>query len=140
MRQRPPSRRRVPRGRATRDEGSYSYWHLLTETDFAKEYGSVEAAAQRYRDLRERGEIGFEPALERPDVWWATEPGVPDDLRRSWWPHGVTPCGIGLLPQGDQDRIRQLAKGRREWLRASGRATREEIRLADLYADLKVTP
>jgi hypothetical protein len=49
--------------------------------DLAAAYGSVKAARERYDYLVETGQWHRHPDLRPPGVWWASEPGVPDDLR-----------------------------------------------------------
>jgi hypothetical protein len=65
----------------------------------------------------------------RSEVWWATEPGVPDDLRPVAQPRRA--LGFQKLIPVD------VAERRRRWLRETGEATAEEIRKAKRYAHLR---
>lgn len=106
-------------GRATPDE----QFHIFTAENLAElseRYGSVEAAGERYRWLRERGQI-WERPLQRSEAWWATEPGVPENLLPLKQPRGAKGYE-GVLPP-------DVVERRREWLRASGHASLEESSL-----------
>jgi hypothetical protein len=86
--------------------------------ELSARYGSVQAAGQRYRWLRDQGQI-WERPLSRSEVWWATEPGVPDDLRPLDQPQGVRGFEQVLPPD--------VIERRRDWLRASGQASSDEL-------------
>jgi hypothetical protein len=125
----PPLRERLS-GPATPDE-KYVQFRTANLEELAAAYGSVDAAARRYRELREAGEL-FEPAGQRAEVWWASEPGVPSDLRPLEQPRGAK-GHVNILPV-------EVVARRQEWLAAHGHLTpREQERLGrqDRYREVR---
>jgi hypothetical protein len=108
------------RGRQGRATPGEQFHIFATENldQLSARYGSLEAAGERYRWLRDQGQI-WERPLTRPEVWWATQPGVPDDLLPIEQPPGFTGY-LRVLPP-------DVVARRREWLRGSGHASIEEI-------------
>jgi hypothetical protein len=88
--------------------------------ELSARYGSLEAAGERYRWLRDQKQI-WERPLTRSEVWWATEPGIPNDLLPIDQPRGMK----GYLDVLSPD----VVERRRAWLRGSGHASAEEISL-----------
>lgn len=54
----------------------------IDTAELERTYGSLETARDRYNHLQETGQATRRPGKLPSDIWWLTEPAVPDELRR----------------------------------------------------------
>jgi len=109
---------------------------LANREHLADQYGSLEAARERLDWLELSNQWHRRPGQLPPDVWWFTEPGVPEELRqdedlyidlaadrRQPWPENAIAA------------LETLEVARWRWLAETGRMTPEDRADIERYAE-----